>query len=225
MAQKRMFSLAVVNTDRFLDMPPSAQALYFHLGLHADDDGFVAAPKLIMRSVSGCEDDLKLLIVKGYLIPFNSGVCVITDWKINNYIRSDRYTQTIYATERAQLSILESGAYCLGIPSGIPDTNQSVYPDKISIDKIRKDKKSNRADEPLQKNKRFTPPSVEEVEKYCKERKNNIDAAHFVDYYTACGWCVGKKRMQNWQAAVRTWEKNATPEKEKEKIDRFGKYE
>lgn len=92
MASRRMFSKDVVCSDRFLDMPASAQALYFQYGLEADDDGFVSAPKKILRLTNASDDDLKILVAKGFLIPFDSGVVVIRDWKINNYLRRDRYT-------------------------------------------------------------------------------------------------------------------------------------
>lgn len=94
MAAKRMFSIDVVDTDKFLDMPVSTQALYFHFGMRADDDGFVASPRKIVKIANCTNDDLKVLISKGYVIPFQSGVIVITDWKTNNFIRSDRYKAT-----------------------------------------------------------------------------------------------------------------------------------
>ena len=122
MARRRMFSMDVVDTDLFLEMPTSAQALYFHLGMRADDDGFVSSPKRIMRSVGCAEDDLRLLIAKNFVIPFDSGVCVITDWKLNNYLRSDRYTPTIYISEKSFISMLSSGKYILGVPND----NQTV---------------------------------------------------------------------------------------------------
>lgn len=103
MAQKRMFSLRVVETDKFLEMPTSTQCLYFHLGMHGDDDGFVASPKKI-TTLCGCNlDDLRLLASKGFIYPFESGVCVITDWRINNTLKNDRYSPTLYATEKALL--------------------------------------------------------------------------------------------------------------------------
>ena len=103
MAQKRMFSLKVVETDKFLDMPTSAQCLYFHLGMHGDDDGFVSSPKRITQ-LCGCNpDDLKLLATKGFIIPFDSGVCVIKDWRINNTLKNDRYTPSLYSSEKALL--------------------------------------------------------------------------------------------------------------------------
>jgi len=124
MAQKRMFSLAVVDTDKFLDMSSSAQALYFHLGMHGDDDGFVSSPKKIAR-VAGCnDDDLRLLAAKGFIIPFDSGVVVITDWRIHNTLKNDRYRETVYQEERAKINILPSGKYALDsgvVPECIQD--------------------------------------------------------------------------------------------------------
>ena len=107
MANRRMFSADVVCTDRFVEMPSSTQALYFQLGMKADDDGFISSPKQITRMVGAAEDDLKLLAAKGFIIPFESGVVVISDWKINNLIRKDRYTPTRCLDEMKQLSIFE----------------------------------------------------------------------------------------------------------------------
>ncbi len=111
MASKRMFSVQVVETDRFLDMPTSAQALYFHLGMHGDDDGFVTSPRKIMRAVGCGLDDLRLLVSKGFIIPFDSGVIVITDWRINNTLKNDRYRSTICTAEKALLTTTKSGKY------------------------------------------------------------------------------------------------------------------
>lgn len=111
MAKRRMFSLDVVDTDSFLDLPASSQSLYFHLGMRADDDGFVSSPKRITAMVGAAGDDLKLLIAKGFVIPFESGVCVIRDWRVNNYIQRDRYTPSIYTEEKQRLSIAENGRY------------------------------------------------------------------------------------------------------------------
>lgn len=109
MAQKRMFSAKVVETDRFLEMPTSAQCLYFHLGMHGDDDGFVSSPRKI-TSMCGCNpDDLRILITKKFIYPFKSGVCVITDWRVNNTLKNDRYTPTIYTDEKSVLEAFEKG--------------------------------------------------------------------------------------------------------------------
>jgi hypothetical protein len=109
-----MFSAQIVNADAFLDMPISSQALYFHLGMSADDDGFVS-PRKVLRMTGAGEDDLKVLLSKSFVIPFESGVIVITHWKQNNYIQADRYTPTIYKDERATLSCIQN-VYRLDIP-------------------------------------------------------------------------------------------------------------
>lgn len=126
MANRRMFSRDIVDTDLFLDMPGSTQALYFQLGMRADDDGFVASPKKITTLVGCNADDLKLLIAKGFLIQFGSGIVVVTHWKINNYLRSDRYRPTVHKTEKEMLIDSDSGyrLSTVGIPSDIPDGYQ-----------------------------------------------------------------------------------------------------
>lgn len=124
MANKRMFSLDIIDTDAFLEMPVSTQALYFHLGMRADDDGFVSSPKKVAKITNCSNDDLRLLVTKGYLIPFQSGVVVITHWKSNNYVRKDRYTETRYIEEKNMLQ-LQGDVYTLK-PSGIPSVNQVV---------------------------------------------------------------------------------------------------
>lgn len=131
MANRRMFSLDIVNTDSFLDMSASAQALYFHLGMRADDDGFIASPKRITNMVGCNTDDLKLLVAKGFIIQFNSGIVVITHWKINNYLRPDRYRPTLHQSERAMLESNENG---YSLPTvGIPVVGKGDTQDRIEI--------------------------------------------------------------------------------------------
>lgn len=131
-----MFSQQITESDSFLDMPLSAQALYFHLGMTADDDGFVNSPKRVQRVIGANDDDLKLLIAKKFVIAFDSGVVVIKHWKINNSIRSDRYTPTVYEEEMAMLYEKPNRAYTLGIPNDYQvTTNGSRRLDKTSIDK------------------------------------------------------------------------------------------
>ena len=103
MAVRRSFSLEVVDTDRFLDLPVSSQCLYFHLGMRADDDGFVSAPRRVATLVNASMDDIRILILKGFLIPFGSGVCVLRDWRVNNYIPKDRYHPSRFTGEKGLL--------------------------------------------------------------------------------------------------------------------------
>ena len=137
MANRRMFSLDVVDTDNFLDMPLSAQGLYFHLGMRADDDGFISSPKKIIKIVNASEDDLKLLIIKGYLIPFESGVIVIKHWRQNNYVKGDRYKPTIYQNERKQL-YAENNIYHLDTVC-IQNGTKTEPQDRLGKDSVGKD--------------------------------------------------------------------------------------
>ena len=113
MAERRMFAKTIIDSDAFLEMPTTSQLLYFHLAMRADDDGFVNKPKSLMRMVGCHDDDLKLLFVKKFLIPFESGVVVIKHWKIHNYIRKDTYTATKYKEELSALELDENSAYRL----------------------------------------------------------------------------------------------------------------
>lgn len=141
MAQRRMFNKAITNSDDFLEMPVSSQCLYFHLSMNADDDGFINNWKSIMKLAGAKEDDLKVLVAKQYIIPFDTGVIIIRHWRINNYLRSDRFTPSNYQKELSQLTLDENNIYQMsscGIPNGNPD---KIRIDKIDkIDKIRKDK-------------------------------------------------------------------------------------
>lgn len=106
MARKRMFDLEIINQDSFLDLPMESKALYFLLGMEADDEGFVA-PRKVLRLYGGTEDSLKVLILKEFIIPFSSGVIVITDWKRNNYLDKNKVKDTIYQEEKKQLTYNE----------------------------------------------------------------------------------------------------------------------
>ena len=128
MAVKRMFSLKIVDTDEFLDMPLSTQSLYFHLGMRADDEGFVGNTNRIMRMIGSSADDLKILLAKRFIIEFDSGVYVIKHWKINNYIQNDRTQKTTYLEEKASLFIKENKSYSECI--------QNVSIDKIRLEEI-----------------------------------------------------------------------------------------
>ena len=114
MASKRMFSLSVIDTDAFLEMPCSTQALYFHLCMRADDDGFVGSPKIITRTVGASEDDLKLLIAKRFVLTFEDGVIVIKHWRIHNTLSTNRYNETAYLEDKALLRIKPNKAYTFG---------------------------------------------------------------------------------------------------------------
>ena len=143
MAERRMFAKSIVLSDAFLDMPLGARCLYMTMGMLADDDGFVNNPKSIIRQCGASEDDLRILFAKKFVIPFESGVVVIKHWRINNYLRNDRYHPTNYIEEMNQLLVDGNEAYSKkdGIPSiGIPSIGKdSIGKDSIGKDSIGKD--------------------------------------------------------------------------------------
>lgn len=190
MAQRRMFSLKIIDTDLFLDMPVSTQLLYFHLAMRADDDGFIGSPKKIMKLASASSDDINLLIAKNFIIPFQSGIIVIKHWKEHNYIPKDRYIETIYKEEKKQLSLDENKMYT--------DCIQNVDTGKDRIGKVRLGK--------VGEGKKFIPPTLEQVEQYCQKRNRGVNPEKWYNHYLANGWKVGKNSMKDWRAAVRTWE-------------------
>lgn len=197
MAQKRMFSLSVVDTDQFLEMPLSSRLLYYELGMRADDDGFVANWKKILAFTGLKEDDLKVLIAKKYIIPFDTGVIVIRHWRMNNYLQNDRTKPTIYQDELKKLDVDTNNVYTM-----YTDCIHSI--DKNSIDK-------NRLVESKEKN---SPPTLEEIKNYCLERNNNVDYQKFYDFYSVGNWKDSKgNKIKNWKQKVITWEKHQPTKK------------
>ncbi len=229
MAERRMFAKSIIDSDAFLDMPLSAQALYFHLSIRADDEGFVGNPKRIRSMIGASEDDYKLLIVKRFLLVFPSGVVVIKHWKIHNYIQSDRCKPTTYMEERATLSLDGKKAYVERVDTPCIQNGYSsdtqVRLDKVSIGEDRLIEE-NAASGALPASKpRFTKPTLEEIIAYCEERGNNVDPQAFYDFYESKGWKVGNQPMKDWRAAVRTWERRQAPGKPAAPADKPSKYD
>lgn len=219
MAEKRMFSKKIVESDAFLDMPLSSQALYFHLCMGADDDGFLNAPKRIMRMLGCTKGDLEILARNKFILCFESGIVVIKHWRINNNIQKDRYKSTQYIEELSQLTIKENNAYTwinprlpilfetVGIPDGSKmdtDCIQDGYTlyTQNSIDKNRIDKSSIE-----KKREGFSKPTLEEIKAYVVEKGYRFDPEAFFFFYESNGWKVGKNPMKSWKDACTTWEK------------------
>lgn len=239
MAERRMFTKKVTDDDNFMALSSSAQALYLHLSMSADDDGFCNQVSVSMFKAHASVADLQQLLEKRYIYQFDNGVIVIKHWRMANALRKDRYTPTNFKEELAKLKIKSNGAYtfsdvgCQVVANGLPDGCQMVTAclpqdsiGKDSIDKNRIGKDSIGKDNNTKKEKDvtnvtsekkrqiFNPPSVEQVEEYCLERNNGIDAQSFVDFYDSKGWMIGKNKMKDWKAAVRTWERSRAREKE-----------
>ena len=204
MAEKRMFTKKITDDDNFITLSSSAQALYFHLNQGADDDGFNNQVQMAMFKAHASIDDLKVLIAKSYIIRFQSGVIVIKHWRMHNTLRKDRYNPTNFTEELKMLGIKENGAYTLGCQTVAERLPQN------SIDKNRLDE--NRLVEiiepPKKTQKQFVKPTLEEIQAYCKERNNNVDAKAFFDYYEAGQWKDAKGNpVRNWKQKVITWER------------------
>ena len=191
MAERRMFAKTIVTSDAFLDMPMSARCLYFTLGMFADDDGFVNNPKSILRQIGASDDDMRVLLGKKFVLSFESGVIVIKHWRINNYLRNDRYHATTYKDEMKQLTIDENGAYS---ESGIPMVDQRYTEASIGKTSIDKSESTDGA------------PTLDDIRDYCQERDNGVDADRFYNYYAARGWKTKGEAIHDWKALLRTWE-------------------
>lgn len=167
-----MFSDEITSSDAFLDMPSTSQLLYYHLGMNADDDGFIASPKMVMRMIGSSQNDYEILMAKKFIIHFQDrGICVVKHWRINNKIRKDRYSETKYLPEKLSLFIKENGAYTqtenkgLPVPKGhftvseIEDGNQVATTRQPSIGKVRigKDRKDTVVDESFEEFWRLYP--------------------------------------------------------------------
>lgn len=212
-ADKRMMSKSVIDTDMFLDMPASTQCLYFHMLLRADDDGFLKNAKTIMRTVGASPDDIKLLIAKQYLIPFDTGIMAIKHWRIHNYIKKDRYKPT----DREEIKLLEvneKGEYVLAEPvrSQVGSNMEPQDRDRIEIGKDRdSSRKRSSANNSTTAAQKFKKPTLEELKAYIAENSYTFSAEAFMDYYESNGWKVGRNPMKSWQATCRTWQRHELP--------------
>lgn len=219
MAERRMFAKTIIDSDAFLDMPLSTQALYFHLSMRADDDGFVNNPKKIQRMIGASDDDMRVLVGKRFLIVFESGIVVIKHWRIHNYIQKDRYKETAYTEEKAMLSLKDNNAYTLETMDTecIQDVSKVEAQVRIGKDSIDKDRL-----EIDKKRTRFTPPSLSEVQEYVKERNSQVDPKQFYEYFEAGEWKDSKgNQVKNWKQKLITWEKFNIKEAPKRTMNNF----
>jgi hypothetical protein len=222
-AEKRMFSKKIIDTDWFMDMPATTQNLYFHLSMRADDDGFVASPKRIVALIGASLDDYKLLVTKKFIIPFESGICVIKDWRVNNYLRNDRHTDTIYKEEFKRLTLNENGEYELGIPVGIPVvdpvytiSNSNSNSNNINNTSKEKEEKE-KLEEPKHRYGEYQNVALKDSEvntlnkTYGEDRAK--EAIKYLDEYIEM---KGYKAKSHY-LAIRKWVFNAIKREEKEK--------
>lgn len=207
MAERRMFTKKVTDADDFIALGSPAQALYLHLVMGADDDGFNNQVQIAMFKAHASVDDLKLLMVKRFILQFDNGVIVIKHWRMANALRKDRYTETAFRDELAMLDLKDNGAYTL-VANRLPDGCQVVATDKDRLEESSLGKESKGKDS-QEKTKRatFSKPSLEEVTQYINDSMFCVDPDAFYDYYEANGWMVGNRKMKDWKATVRNWDR------------------
>lgn len=190
MAQRRMFSPKIVSSDAFLDMPTSSRELYFQLGMYADDDGFIN-PRTIMRMIGASDDDLKVLIGKRFVIPFENGVVVIKHWKINNLIRKDFYQETLYLEQKNLLETKENGAYTEYVTEKLPTRSRRLG--KVRLGKV------NTVDTPLQVLDQFKSNSLwEKIIKKYPDRDYQLEFEKMIDW-----WQTNKKKLPK---SISSWD-------------------
>lgn len=225
-----MFSPDIVSSDDFLDMPISSQVLYFHLAMRADDDGFVT-PKMVMRLVGSSADDLKVLISKRFILPFETGVVVIKHWLIHNLIRADLYKETLYKKEKSTLGLNENGAYTeiregvseirqIEAPewlkvrrkdvrtANVPQTVHRIGKDRLELDKVREEKTYGEFQNVLL--------TVEEYNKLCEALTPQVTdnlIAELSSYLAASG-----KKYKSYYAALQNWARRRIQEHKTQSI-------
>ena len=202
MAEKRMFSKSIIDSDAFLDMPTSARLLYFDLNMRADDDGFVNSPNKIIRMTGATIDDLKILLAKKFVIGFDNGVIVIKHWKIHNYIRKDTYHRTNYIDELNMLKLDENKAYTMTESQAVDGTlTQS------RLDKIRLEKNS------------LEYPTIEDVIDYVEEKELKVNPTEFFNYYEKQEWTIEGESIRDWKSLCYKWHKNNVADVKRQKIE------
>lgn len=207
MAERRMFTKKVTDDDNFMALSSSAQALYLHLSMCADDDGFCNQVTISMFKAHASVQDLQALLEKRYIYQFDNGVIVIKHWRMANALRKDRYTPTAFQEELSHLGIKDNGSY-----TWLPDGCQMVA-ERLPQDRLGKDRlEENSIGEVIEpqaasapKRKVFKKPSLDDIKAYCKESGYNVDAERFLNYYESNGWMVGRNKMKDWKATVRNW--------------------
>lgn len=213
MSERRMFTKKVTDDDNFMSLSSSAQALYLHLSMSADDDGFSNQVSVSMFKAHASVGDLQALLEKRYIYQFENGVIVIKHWRMANALRKDRYMPTAFQEELKQLQIKDNGSYtrlpdgCQTVAGWLPDGCQTVAKrlpqDSIDKNSIDKDNINISKSE-----KRFIPPTLEEVKGYVSQKKLHVEPEAFFDYFTEGNWIDSKgNKVKNWKQKILTWEK------------------
>ena len=215
MANRRMFSLDIVDTDAFLDMPSSAQNLYFHIGMRSDDDGFCANPLRIIKIVNASKDDLNLLIFKKFLLQCENGVVVVKHWWMHNTKRKDTYKRSNYLDDNPNLKIDTNKAYTYN-ENGVSylSVNGALTQDKISKDNLIYNTQESQKTHVCvhEEEEHIFIPTLEDVENFVKKNNLKVKPILFFNHYKALDWKIKDRPITNWKALLLTWERTKLSE-------------
>ena len=222
MAQRRMLSMQIIDTDKFIQMPVTTRLLYYDYCMRADDDGFIGSPHKILKMIGCSEDDYKLLILKGYIIPFDDGICVIKHWRIHNYIRKDRYNETQFKEQKDSL-VLENNTYeykeeNVGMTGGLPFDTPTGATGKVRLELGKDNKKENKKKkeevgtrkDSESKKEYGTYKHVELTDKELEALKKDYPS-HYMTFITYLDMYIEEKdyKSKSHYLAIKRWVVNA----------------
>ena len=205
MAERRMFAKTIIDSDAFLDMPLSTQALYFHLSMRADDDGFLNNAKKIQRTIGANDDDFKILLGKNFIIPFEDGVCVVKHWLIHNYIQKDRYKETVYTEHKEKLSIKNNNVYTMDTNciQDVSSLEAQVRLGEVSLGKSKVSKENHARGSRLPNDWIAPQQFIDFCNSERPDLNANLIAELFKDYWISVAGSKGVKA--DWFATWRNW--------------------
>lgn len=212
MAKRRMFSLDIVDSDTFLDLSATAQLLYFHLGMRADDRGYISKPRAIIKMCNCSLGDLETLINKKFVLLRDNGLILIKGWKINNCIQPTRLVETTYTEDLMKLFYDENNSYTekptnTPVLSGCQQlVNNLSTQDSIDKNSIEKDNLLPHTC--VREEEEKSIPTLDEVISFCKENNFNINPYQFFNYYNSLGWKINGQPIKDWKVLLRTWYSN-----------------
>ena len=201
MAERRMFTKKVTDDDNFMTLSSSAQALYLHLSMAADDDGFCNQVTLAMFKAHASVQDLEALLEKRYIYQFENGVIVIKHWRMANALRKDRYNSTVFQEELAKLCIKDNGVYTW-LPDGCQMVAERLPQVSIGQNRIEQDSIGQ------------VKPSLDDVKAYAKEIGSKVDPQRFFMWYEDKEWKTGNEPITDWKALFRSWTADERPKKQ-----------
>ena len=208
-----MFSLDIVDSDTFLDLPISSQALYFHLGMRADDRGYVAKARAVIKMIGASVGDLEALVNKKFVLLRDNGLILIKGWRINNYVQPTRMVETTYTEDLMKLFYDENNSYTEK-PTNNPVLNscQQIVDKLATQDSIGKNSigyLDTQESQKMEEDEVLNIPTLEEIDSFVKENNYKVNPKKFFLHYNAQNWKIGERPIKNWKSVLKAWEFNS----------------